>query len=501
MDDTNTKEIMDLIIIGGGINGVGIAYEAAANGFAVTIIEKGDLAIGTSSASTKLIHGGLRYLEYYEFGLVRKALTEREILLRKASHIIWPLTFVLPYHQNMRPAWLIRIGLWLYDHLAYRKRLAKSHSINLNDSPYGKALQTSYQKAFTYSDCWVDDARLVVANAMAANRHGANLLLHHHFIKGARKLNYWEVKVKNAAGQTRLLYSKALVNACGPWLNDVAEKIEHHPSKRISLIKGSHLISRKIYDGDHAYIFQTNDGRIVFAIPYQGQFTLIGTTDVIHHGSPDNIKTDDAEISYLLDVINSYFNKTISSCDIVKTYAGVRPLLMGDEHNPKSLSRDYELIITTNDNKALPLLTIYGGKLTTYRQLSLTALTKLRPFFPEKPFVNTTTTLLPGAFGSQHTIESYCQWLMQQYPFCEKSLIQRLAQSYGELTLSILKDAKSMQDLGAFFGKTLYALEVDYLVEQEWAQSVEDILWRRTKLGLFNIDTAQLSQYLRTKLT
>lgn len=477
---TATGDSYDLLIIGGGVNGAGIAADASARGLKVLLCEQQDLASATSSASSKLIHGGIRYLEFHEFRLVRKALAEREILLRNAPHIIWPMRFRLPHLPSLRPAWMIRIGLYLYDHLARRATLPGSKGLRFGpDSP----LKPSIGKGFEYSDCWVDDARLVVLNAMAARERGASILTRTACITARRAGEVWQATLKDQrTGAERQVAARALVNAAGPWVQHFIEHQLHARSpKHVRLVKGSHIVVPRLYDGGHCYILQNDDGRIVFAIPYEERFTLIGTTDKEIHGDPGAVAIDAEERAYLVAVINRYFRRRISEADICWTYAGVRPLLDDEVDNPSAVTRDYKLILEADDGAAL--LSVFGGKITTYRKLAEQALGHLEDIFPGLPPSKTASTPLPGGDFSDH--EALLADYRGRYRFLPEDLLRRYVRSYGRLSERLIGGRASLEEMGADFGAGLYEAEVRYLCEQEWAETAEDIVWRRSKRGLF----------------
>lgn len=489
MDETM---IYDLLIIGGGINGCGIAADAAGRGLSVYLCEKDDLANHTSAASSKMIHGGLRYLEYYEFRLIREALEERDVLLNIAPHIIEPLSLLIPHNTLQRPAWLIRLGLWFYDHLGFRwghkSRLAKSKSIDLSkESPENNPLKSELTKGFIYSDCRVDDARLVVLNALSAKSHGASINTHTEFLNATREAGSWRVELKNSQGNF-VVHAKGLVNAAGPWVSEVvnnriAIETEHH----VDLVKGSHIVFPKLYEGTQAYLLQHPDSRVVFVIPYHDNFTMVGTTDIQYTGDPNTVSVDTSEREYLCNIVNHYFKKTVTVDDIVNEWSGVRPLQAQDKANPSAITRDYVLEIEDEAGK-LPILSIFGGKITTYRRLAEHALEQLHAYFPQMGPAWTGTQPLPGGDLAQG-MSGLIQDLSAAYPELPIHLLKRLAQ-YGNLSYQILGSAKTLVDLGQAFSENLYQAEVDYLIREEWAQSVEDILWRRTKLGLITTHTA-----------
>ncbi len=476
------NETYDLVVIGGGINGAGIARDAAGRGLSVLVVEADDLASHTSSASTKLIHGGLRYLEQYEFKLVAKALSEREILLKTAPHIIWPMRFILPHQKHLRPAWMIRAGLFMYDHLGGKQSLAGSHGIKFAGHSAGAPLKPEFTKGFVYSDAWVQDARLVVLNCMDAANRGACIMTRTRAETAIRDTNGWTVTLRTAEGDTCKVAARGLVNAAGPWavrfLDEVAS-LDHKYSLR--LIKGSHIVVNKLFDHDYSYIFQQPDGRIVFAIPYERDFTLIGTTDIEHEGAPGDIAIEEDEIGYLCESANRYFERPIEPDDIVWSYSGVRPLLDDREDNASEITRDYRIQLDTSDGA--PLLNVFGGKLTTYRRLAEDAVDQLAPELgcQQKAWTGKGHPLPGGEEAKpQHLFES----LQASHPFIPLGMANRMVFNYGTRVTNIVGDAKSLDDLGEHFGADLYAAEVDYLRDHEWARTAEDILWRRSKLGL-----------------
>lgn len=480
----------DIAIIGGGVNGCGIARDGAGRGLSVLLAERGDLAGATSSASTKLIHGGLRYLEHYEFRLVREALTEREVLLRMAPHIIHPLLFVLPHHRELRPALLIRLGLFLYDHLGGREILPGSHSIDLRTNPEGQPLKPDFTKGFVYSDCWVDDARLVVLNAMDAARRGAEIRVRTEVTAARRAGDHWEVDLKRQDGRETTVAARALVNAAGPWVAQVIEgRLALRSRLHVRLVKGSHLVVRRIFDHDQAYIFQNADRRIIFAIPYEQDFTLIGTTDVDFQGSLDQVACSGEEVSYLCAAASEYFLKPIVPADVVWTYAGVRPLYDEGGESAQEVTRDYVLDLENGEGQP-PLLNIFGGKITTHRHLAEEALNKLAPGFPQAGPAWTNGSTLPGGDIAHDGRDDLARALGAEFPMLGPVTAARYARSYGTLARDFLKGVTTAADLGQDFGAGLYAREVDYLVAREWAMTADDILWRRTKLGL-RLDEAQ----------
>ncbi|MGH6931362.1 MAG: glycerol-3-phosphate dehydrogenase [Dongiaceae bacterium] len=477
-------EVTDLLIVGGGINGAGIARDAVGRGLSVTLVEQSDLASATSSASTKLIHGGLRYLEYYEFRLVREALIEREVLLRAAPHIIWPLTFILPHEHAVRPAWMIRLGLLLYDRLGGRKLLPASRGLDLSRHPAGRPLLPGLRKGFSYADCWVDDARLVVLNARDAADRGAAILTRARCVAAVRRDGVWLATIEDAAtGERRTLRARALVNAAGPWVASfIDDQLKLPRPYRLRLVKGSHIIVRRLFDGNHAYILQNADRRIVFAIPYEGEFTLVGTTDMAYDGDPAQVAISPAEFGYLCEVINSHFRRQVSPADVVWSYAGVRPLYDDESDNASAVTRDY--VLNLEDEGGAPLLSIFGGKITTYRRLAEHALEKLRRHFPNSGPAWTATAPLPGGDIPDADFAGFLAAYGASYPWLPAALAGRYARAYGTRARALVGDATSLVGLGRHLGDNLYEREVEYLRDQEWARSADDVLWRRSKLGL-----------------
>jgi glycerol-3-phosphate dehydrogenase len=473
------SDIYDLAVIGGGINGAGIARDAAGRGAKVLLLEAGDLARGTSSNSTKLIHGGLRYLEHYEFALVQEALAEREALWRIAPHIIWPMRFVLPHAKGLRPAWLLRLGLFLYDHIGGRKRLQSTDTVDLRKHPAGAPLKPGFKIGFEYSDGWVDDARLVVLNAMDARAHGADVLTRTPLTAARREGDLWVLQTP--AGELR---TRALVNAGGPAVLDVLRLAGEAPDYKMRLVRGSHIVVRKLFDHEYAYFFQLADGRIFFAIPYEQDFTLIGTTDADHTGSLAEVHASDEEIAYLCEGANRYFARGVTPTDVVWSYAGVRPLIDDGSGKPEAATRGYRLELSEPE-AGPPLLSVYGGKITTYRHLAEEAVDRLADRLPSmKGAAWTSSKPLPGGDFAIDSTAGLREKLATRYPFLSTVDVERLQKSYGTLAFAWLGDAKSWSDLGRDFGSGLSEAEVQYLRRQEWAISTEDILWRRSKLGL-----------------
>ncbi|NRA21611.1 MAG: glycerol-3-phosphate dehydrogenase [Oceanospirillaceae bacterium] len=496
--ETVSEQCYDLLVIGGGVNGTGIAADAAGRGLTVALCEMNDLGSATSSASSKLIHGGLRYLEYYEFRLVREALAEREVLLHSAPHIIAPLRFQLPHRPHLRPAWMIRMGLFLYDNLAKRSTLKKSVSLKFTkDSP----LKESMSKGFEYSDAFVDDARLVILNALAAQQHGADIFVRTKCVAAKRTDRGWCVSLQQGSGEITKVYAKAIANAGGPWVASLfTDVLDERSPKSIRLIKGSHIIVPKIHHQPQAFILQNEDGRIVFVIPYQDDFSLIGTTDLEYRGDPSEVAIDEQEIDYLLSVTNAHFKAQISAQDIVSTYSGVRPLLNDEADSAQAVTRDYTFEISA-EKGALPLLSVFGGKITTYRKLSQAAVDKLCEFFPNAGAPWTKEAVLPGGdFSSRDSLQTE---LEGSYPWLSAIIIKRFVRSYGTLSQQLLSDCAAVDDLGIHFGSNLYQREVDYLIACEWAMTLEDVIWRRTKMGLYLSQQQRqvLHDYIESKVT
>lgn len=502
---TPDRQISDLFIIGGGINGCGIARDAAGRGLVVTLAEQGDLGHATSSASTKLFHGGLRYLEYFEFRLVREALEERETLLRAMPHISWPMRFVLPYRSDMRfegstptsrlltrvmpwmkgrrPAWLIRLGLFLYDTLGGRKLLPGTSRVDLATSVYGAPLKPGFERAWEYSDCWVQDSRLVVLNARDAEARGARILTRTHVAKAQRQGDLWEITTEGPSGSERHL-ARALVDAAGPWVAEVMRDIIHVQSREtVRLVRGSHIVVPKLYDHDRCYFFQGRDGRIIFAIPYETDFTLIGTTDKDHKGDPDTARCSDEERDYLCRFASEYFAKPVRPEDVVWTYSGVRPLYDDGASSATAATRDYVLRLDAAKGQA-PLLKVFGGKITTYRRLAESAMEDLAPFFPGLAGKWTAGVALPGGDFAVDGVQALTDRLQAAYPFLDARWAKRLIRTYGTEAFGILGSAKTADDLGESFGEGLSVAELRWMHDKEFARTGQDVLWRRTRLGL-----------------
>jgi glycerol-3-phosphate dehydrogenase len=479
-----TDSVFDLLVVGGGINGAGIARDATGRGLKVLLVERDDLASATSSASSKLIHGGLRYLEYYEFRLVREALAEREVLLRVAPHIIWPMRFVLPHAAHLRPAWMIRMGLWLYDHLGGRTTLPGSRSLNLRRAKEGDALRDDVTKGFVYSDCWVDDARLVALNARDAVDRGAVFLPRTALLNARRVDGLWSAEIERQDGQRETVRARAIVNAAGPWAADVlGSGLGINSARRLRLIKGSHIIVKRLYEGPHAYILQNEDRRIVFVLPYEQDYTLIGTTDVPFTDDPRGVKISPEETSYLCTAVSRWLAKTVTPDDVVWSYAGVRPLYDDGSTSASAVTRDYVLEVE-NQNGQAPVLSVFGGKITTFRRLAEHALDKLAPYFPAMTAPWTDTAPLPGGELENADFERFFTELQRRRAWIPTEHLRALARRHGKRLDTMLTGCASLADLGQHFGKGLYAREIDWLVAQEWAMSADDILFRRTKFGL-----------------
>jgi glycerol-3-phosphate dehydrogenase len=489
MKPADANLVCDVLVVGGGINGAGIARDLAGRGLQVVLCEKDDLASHTSSASTKLIHGGLRYLEQYEFGLVRKALIEREVLLRAAPHIMRPLRFVMPHERGQRPAWMIRAGMFLYDHLARRELLPGSAAIDLRTHPAGRPLKRGYTRGFIYSDGWVDDARLVVLNAIDAAQNGATVLTRTACIAAQRDGERWHASLRRADGSAIAVSARSIVNAAGPWVSDFLGKVHQQTPRHVRLVKGSHIVVRRLFDHDSAYIFQNADGRIVFAIPYERDFTLIGTTDLNYAGDVDKVAIDAAETAYLCELINHYFAAPITPDDVVWSYSGVRPLVDDHAGNASEVTRDYRLEL---DRDGAPLLSVFGGKITTFRKLAEEAAGMLAPLLGNRHGDWTAHACLPGGdlFGAAPDNRAVREFgvfvarLQQTYAWLAPSLAERYARSYGTRVSILLANCNAAADLGEEVLPGLHAVEVDYLLRHEWARCAHDILWRRSKLGL-----------------
>jgi glycerol-3-phosphate dehydrogenase len=492
MSDTET---VDLFIVGGGVNGAGIARDAAGRGLSVILCEKDDLAEATSSRSGKLVHGGLRYLEYYEFRLVREALIEREVLLESAPHIIWPMRFVLPHSPGDRPAWLIRLGLFLYDHLGGRKRLPGTRTLNLARDPEGAAIKPDFKLAFEYSDCWVDDARLVLLNALDARARGARVLTRTACISARRIDGLWTIEMLDrGTGKTRIVKARGLINAAGPWVNDIVSRVTGLNSTRsVRLVKGSHIIVPKTWDGPQAYLFQNTDKRVIFVNPYEANLALIGTTDIPYSGKPEDVTADHDEIDYLLKAVNRYFKRQLNRADIVHSFSGVRPLYDDNAENPSAVTRDYIFELDAPGD-APPLLSVFGGKITTYRKLSEHALKQLQPFFPNMGGDWTARGHLPGGDIPAADFEQFMADMKQAHPWLPETTLKHYCRLYGTRIRALIGTARSIDDLGRRFGPDFFEREARFLIAEEWAETAEDILARRTKHGL-HMSAAELEAF------
>ena len=497
----------DMLVIGGGINGAGIARDAAGRGLSVLLCEKDDIGSGTSSASTKLIHGGLRYLEYYEFRLVREALAEREVLLRAAPHIVRPMRFVLPHDEGQRPAWLIRLGLFLYDHLGGRKLLPASRGIDLRRGAEGAPLSERLRRGFEYADCWVDDSRLVALNAVDAAERGATIWPRMRFVSARREAGLWRARLEPADGgePPSEITARAIVNAAGPWVSNVLDDIAgNEPEQHMRLVKGSHIVVPRLYDGEHAYILQNSDGRVVFVIPYEADFSLIGTTEADVRGDPGDVEIGADEIAYLCAAVNRYFDKPVRPGDVAWSFSGVRPLYdeSGVAKPNSAVTRDYVLELDPGQDGA-PLLSVFGGKITTFRRLAEHALEKLRPLLGFDGPAWTANTPLPGGDIADADFAAFSARVRRDYPWLPVALADRYARAYGTRVDVLLNGAASMADLGEDLGGGLYTAEADDLRRREFARTAEDMLWRRSKLGLHVPDgtAARLSAWIASATT
>lgn len=523
MTTRQKTEPCDLFVIGGGINGCGIARDAAGRGLDVCIAEMNDLASATSSASTKLFHGGLRYLEYFEIKLVQHALQERETLLRAMPHISWPLRFVLPYHPDMRfegttptsrilntvmpwmkgrrPAWLIRLGLFMYDNLGGRKILPGTSTLSLPGTPEGAPIVDKFKKAYEYSDCWVEDSRLVVLNARDAAERGAEVMVRTKVTSAARVGDLWEIALEDIeSGEKFTRQAKMLVNAGGPWVGDIIQqKVRVNSSEGVRLVRGSHIVTRKLYDHDKCYFFQGTDGRIIFAIPYETDFTLIGTTDAEHHDPDKKPVCTDEERDYLINFVNQYLKEDITRDDVVWSYSGVRPLYDDGASSATAATRDYTLKVDAAGGA--PILNIFGGKITTYRKLAEDAMDKIVPFFPGTSGHWTAGVPLPGGDFPVDGFDMLVAKLADEFQFLTPFWARRLVRAYGTLAWDVLDNASSKEDMGENFGATLTAREVIWLMQKEYARRAEDIVWRRNKLGLRLEKEAveRIDQFMRDK--
>lgn len=478
-------DTFDVFVIGGGINGCGIARDAVGRGYSVGLAEMNDLGGATSSGSTKLVHGGLRYLEYYEFRLVREALIEREVLWKMAPHIIWPLRFVLPHHKGLRPAWLLRLGLFIYDHLGGRKLLPPTRTVDLESGPFGTPLKPIFAKGFEYSDGWVDDARLVVLNARDAADRGATIMPRHKVTAATREDGLWRIELESSGGVTTTCHARSLVNAAGPWVDQVLNQtVGKNDARNVRLVQGSHIVVRRLYDHDRCYIFQNADGRIMFAIPYENDFTLIGTTDKDFSDDPAEAEISNQETEYLCDAASAYFKRQITTDDVVWTFSAVRPLFDDGASAAQEATRDYILKCEMGPDDKAPLINIFGGKITTYRRLAESALELIEEKLGARKPAWTSGASLPGGDFSVNDVDAQVAKLRAQYGFLSESHARRFMRLYGTKSFGILGDAVTESDLGRCFGADLYELEVAHLMDDEWAMCGEDVLWRRTKLGL-----------------
>jgi len=501
MNDTQQPAPVDVFVIGGGVNGTGIARDAVGRGHTVMLAEMHDLASGTSSAATKLVHGGLRYLEHYEFRLVHESLVEREVLWASAPHIIWPLRFVLPYEKNLRPAWLLRLGLFLYDHLGGRKLLPGTRTLDLTRDPAGRPLKPGHKVAFEYSDGWVDDARLVALNARDAADRGARVVTQTKVTSARRAGELWQVEMLGPQG-TETVSARLLVNAAGPWVDHVIrDTVGRTEAHHVRLVKGSHIVVNKLFDHDRCYFFQNADGRIFFAIPYEGDYTLIGTTDMDFDGDPTGVKISDEEIDYLCAAASEYFIRPVTRAEIVWTYSGVRPLFDDGASAAQEATRDY-VLKTEGETGEAPLINIFGGKLTTHRRLSEQVVDRIDGLLGKEGPRWTRGAHLPGGNFPPTAFDAEVRKLAAKKSNLDPAFIRRLVRAYGTLASDVLGEVQQTVELGEHFGTTLYAREVDYLMDREWARTADDVLWRRSKQGLrFNASqTAELARYMAERL-
>ena len=462
----------DIVVVGGGVNGAGIARDLAGRGHAILLLEKADLAQATSSASSKLVHGGLRYLEHHEYRLVREALGEREVLLRTAPHIIWPLRFVLPHRPEMRPRWMIRAGLFLYDHLARRVSLPGAESFRTASDPRGTPLKPEITHAFAYSDAWVEDSRLVLLCAMDAAARGAEVRPRCAFVDAVRHPDHWQVTLEDG----EVVRARALVNAAGPWVQKALDAAHAVPPGKVRLIRGSHIVLPRLYEGEHAYILQNDDRRVVFAIPYEGRFTLVGTTDVPHEGDPAKAHCTEEEAAYLCAAVSRQFRRQVAPADIVWSYSGVRPLFDDGAEDPSAVTRDYVLKL---DAAGAPLLSVYGGKITTFRRLAEEAAGKVGAAIGREGTPWTAAATLPGGDLGGHSRDAFTAEMGRALPHLPKDWLPRLVRTHGALLPEVMGGAP-----GAHLGASLSERELEWMRAREWAMGAEDVLWRRTKLGL-----------------
>ena len=478
------EPVYDVFIAGGGINGIGVARDAAGRGYSVCLCEMNDFASGTSSNSTKLIHGGLRYLEHYKFRLVQESLKEREVLLKMAPHIIWPMRFILPHSKSLRPAWLLRLGLFLYDHLGFRKILPGTSYVELNKSELGSPLKNNFKFGYEYSDCWVDDSRLVILNAVDASSKGANIKNYCKVTNVSKSDGIWSITTTDSIdGKQNLYKAKCFINASGPWIDDVLQSsFKKKDSKNVRLVRGSHIVVNKLFDHDRSYICQNDDNRIFFMIPYEDKFTLIGTTDIDHGQSAGKVEISEEEKLYICKSANEYLNSDIGLNDIVWSYSGVRPLYDDGASKAQEATRDY--VIKAEQHESSLLINIFGGKITTYRRLSEAILKHIEAFLGAKESPWTSDSSLPGgdiAVDGQLELQNKIQ---AKYPFLTKDIVKRLVRSYGTISFDIFGNAENIESLGEDFGSGLYENEVNYLIQKEWCRTSDDILFRRSKLGL-----------------
>lgn len=499
----NEPGIHDIFVIGGGINGTSVARDAAGRGYSVMLAEMNDLASGTSSAATKLIHGGLRYLEHYEFRLVHEALAEREVLWAAAPHIIWPLRFVLPYQKGLRPAFVLRTGLFMYDYMGGRKLLPPTKTLDLRTDEAGKPLKPGYKTAFEYSDCWVDDARFVALNAVDARNRGAEIRTRTKVTSARRSQGAWTIDIEDlATGVREAVRAKMLINAAGPWVDHVIiEAMGNNGAHNVRLVKGSHIVIKKKFEHDRCYFFQNPDGRIIFAIPYERDFTLIGTTDQDYKADPARVKISEEETTYLCKAASEYFKEPVRREDIVWTYSGVRPLFDDGASAAQEATRDYVLKLD-GDAETGAVVNVFGGKLTTSRRLAESVLEKIEGVLGKRGEPWTKTAKLPGGEFEPLAFDAEVEKLKRDYPALPAPLLKRLMRHYGTRARFILNEAKDVAELGEIFGADLTAREVDYLMEEEWAISADDVLWRRSKLGLIisEDEKARLEAYMAKRL-
>ncbi|MBM7069400.1 glycerol-3-phosphate dehydrogenase [Actibacterium sp. 188UL27-1] len=496
MTPTDTANPIDLLVIGGGINGAGVARDAAGRGLNVILCEKDDLAQGTSSRSGKYIHGGLRYLEYYEFRLVREALIEREVVLQVAPHLGWPLRLILPHSPEQRPRWLIRLGLFLYDNLGGRKRVPGTRAVNLTRAPEGQIVNAQFKNAFAYWDVWIDDARLVVLNAVDAARRGAEVLTRTTCTSARRDGGLWHATLRDSrTGATRNITARAIVNTAGPWVEQVLGNVAGvNSQRRVRLVKGSHIITKRWWQGDHGYVLQAPDKRLIFVNPYFDDLALIGTTDIPFSDRPEDVQIAPEETDYLLTILNRYFTTQLTPDDVLHSYSGVRPLFDDDESKGASaVTRDYTFELDGGGDRA-PILSAFGGKLTTYRKLSEHALQKLVPFFPAMAKDWTATAPLPGGDVPGADFDSWFKGFAADHPWLPDPLARHYARCYGTDAPKLLAGAKALPDLGQHFGALFYEVEADWLIQNEWAETADDILTRRTKHGIF-LTKAQIAAF------